>query len=78
MIGIGLIKTPLSYGGIALCILLACINYKGNISLHYRDSINEISLIDLCKRELGPADRHVLNIHDLEAYNKVYDVHQQV
>lgn len=39
--------------------------------LHSRDSVNEISLIDLCKRDLGPADRHVLNIHDLEAYNKV-------
>ncbi|XP_056019472.1 uncharacterized protein LOC125678232 isoform X2 [Ostrea edulis] len=36
----------------------------------FRDSVNEISLIDLCKRDLGPADRHVLNIHDLEAYNK--------
>lgn len=36
-----------------------------------RDSVNEISLIDSFKKDLGPAERHILNIHDLEAYNKV-------
>eukprot|EP00105_Crassostrea_gigas_P034556 XP_019918704.1 PREDICTED: uncharacterized protein LOC105318101 isoform X1 [Crassostrea gigas] len=36
----------------------------------FRDSINEISLIDSFKKDLGAAERHVLNIHDLEAYNK--------
>nr|XP_022338684.1 uncharacterized protein LOC111134145 isoform X2 [Crassostrea virginica] len=36
----------------------------------FRDSAHEISLIDSFKKELAPSGRHVLNIHELEAYNK--------
>ncbi|XP_061163432.1 uncharacterized protein LOC133172537 [Saccostrea echinata] len=36
----------------------------------FRDSVNAISLTELCKKDLGLAERHVINIHGLEAYNK--------
>ncbi|XP_062591696.1 uncharacterized protein LOC134253200 isoform X2 [Saccostrea cucullata] len=36
----------------------------------FRDSVNEISLTELCQKDLGLAERHVINIHGLEAYNK--------
>ena len=50
---------------------MVCIANNIFFGVFVRDSAHEISLIDSFKKELAPSGRHVLNIHELEAYNKV-------
>ena len=50
---------------------MVCIANNIFFGFFVRDSVHEISLIDSFKKELAPSGRHVLNIHELEAYNKV-------